>query len=219
MDQSNTYNTNDDHQEELEETLSFCDLPLENYQDLDHHDYYQQSPSSPSHELFEFPSLTPNTPLNNRNDIVAHDDDEIGRYLFPLSSARHMKNSKEDLGSLYLVNQKPNSSYFSAKNLRSQSCSSSSSSLKKHKVFIGLKTIPQKMELSDIKKRQVRKSPSPMFPPVPAGSLELMAAGDGCRGGGAGGRSHHWGLLRPLRCRAHFASALAKASLGCIPHV
>ncbi|XP_007009764.2 PREDICTED: uncharacterized protein LOC18586356 [Theobroma cacao] len=217
MDQKDTYNTN---QEELEEALSLCDLPLEN-QVLDPFDHHP--PTSPSHELFEFP-FTLNTFSNNKDDIVFcgklikeqdfDDLDDQSRYLFPLSSARLLNSDKKDLGSLCLAKSKPNSA-LSTKFFKSQSCSSSSSS-RKHKVLIGLAKIPPKMELSDIKKRQSRRNPSPMFPPVAAGDLEVVAAGDGC---GGRRRGHHWGLVRPLRCRANLATALAKASLGCIPHV
>ncbi|XWS75119.1 hypothetical protein CRYUN_Cryun01aG0057900 [Craigia yunnanensis] len=210
MDKENSYNIN---QEELEETLSFCDLPLEN-QELDEPFSSHHSQNSPSHELFEFPFI-PNTPLNNKHDIVFCgklikeqgfdvDVDDQSRYLFPLSSARLLNNNKKDLGSLSLVNSKLNSS-LPSKSFRSQSCSSS----RKHKVLLGLSKIPPKMELSDIKKRQSRRNPSPMFPPVVPGDLEVVAAGDGY-GAGGGRRGHHWGLLRPLRCRP---------SLGCIPHV
>ncbi|XP_022743912.1 uncharacterized protein LOC111294853 [Durio zibethinus] len=212
----NTYTAN---QEELEETLSFCDLPLEN-QDLDQSLSFHHSPNSPSHEFFQFPFIQ-DTPLNSKNDIVfcgqlikqqEFDDDDLRRYLFPLSSTRQLNNNKKDLGALYLVNSKPNSS-LSTKNFRSQSCSS----LRKYKVLIGLAKIPPKMDLSDMKKRQSRRNPSPMFPPVPIGDLQVVEAGNGCGAGGK--RGHHWNLLRPLRCRVHLASALAKASLGCIPHV
>lgn len=64
-----------------------------------------------------------------------------------------------------------------------------------------------------------------MFPPsMTSADMEVVSAGDGCGGGGGDGsgsgrRGLLWGMLRPLRCKAHFASALAKASLGCIPHV
>ncbi|PON58546.1 hypothetical protein PanWU01x14_165770 [Parasponia andersonii] len=88
---------------------------------------------------------------------------------------------------------------------------------RKRKVIIGLvrfQLAEPKMELSEMRRRQSRRSPAPMFP----------AAAD--RGGGepgGGGRSSrsttHWGLFRPLRCRAHFVSAWTKASLRCLPYV
>ncbi|XVE68952.1 hypothetical protein DITRI_Ditri09bG0111200 [Diplodiscus trichospermus] len=216
MDQKNTYSYIRD-QDELEETLSFCDLSLEN-QEL-HHEFlssHHHSPSSPSHEHFEFPFIPNNS---TKNDIVFcgklikeqgldGDGDDQSRYLFPLSSARLSNNKKKDLGSLSFVDSKRNSSSSSTKNFRSQSSSFSS---RKHKVLIGVAKITPMMELSDIKKRQSRRNPSPMVPPMAPGDLEAVAAG--------GRRGHHWGLLKPLRCRGHLVSALARATLGCIPHV
>ncbi|MFQ6649136.1 hypothetical protein Gotur_022211 [Gossypium turneri] len=123
MNRKNTYNIN---QEELEETLSFCDLSLENDQDLD--DTSHHSPNSPSygHDIFEFPFI-PNTPLNNNNskandivfggklikeeEFVGGDGDGDGDqswYLFHLSSTKKF-NNKNDLGSFYLLNSKPKS--------------------------------------------------------------------------------------------------------------
>ncbi|XVF83278.1 hypothetical protein PTKIN_Ptkin16aG0473600 [Pterospermum kingtungense] len=207
--------------EELEETLSFCDLPLDGYQELidDHH----PSPNSPSHQLFEFPFIPNTTHFNNKNDIIfcgkliktqEFDDangggDDRSRYLFPLSSARLLNNNnnnnnnKKDLGSVSFAKRNPNSSSL-IKSFRSQSYSSSSSS-RRYKVLIGLAKVPQKMELSDIKKRQSRRNPSPMFPPPPVVSadLEVVSAGDGCRGGGGRRRGHPWSLWRPLRCIPH----------------
>ncbi|EXB80111.1 hypothetical protein L484_013438 [Morus notabilis] len=76
---------------------------------------------------------------------------------------------------------------------------------RKHKVMIGLVKLQPEMELSEIRKRQGRRSPAPMFPAT------------GVTGEEAGGRSH-WGILRPLWCRAHFVSALTKASFSCLSH-
>ena len=80
---------------------------------------------------------------------------------------------------------------------------------RKQKVFIGLvMRLEPKMELSEIRKRQGRRSPAPLFPST------------GSAAGGRGGRSsgscrRNWGSLL---CRAHFVSALTKASFGCISH-
>lgn len=67
--------------------------------------------------------------------------------------------------------------------------------------------VQSEMELSDIRKRQGRRSPAPMFPAT-GGSGEQES----------GGRSY-WALLRPLLCRVHFMSALSKATFGCLSHV
>lgn len=91
-------------------------------------------------------------------------------------------------------------------------CRHGQSSRKHNRVLIGLVKFPSRMELSDIKKRQDRLSPAPMFP-VAETSQPVVSAGIT----GSGGRGH-WGcLLRPLRFRSHLLGALAKASFGCIP--
>ncbi|KAK5770296.1 hypothetical protein PVK06_046446 [Gossypium arboreum] len=223
MDRKNTYNID---QEELEETLSFCDLSLlENDQDLD--DTSHHSPKYPSYgqDIFEFPFI-PNTPLNNNNkanDIVfggklikeeefVDGDGDQSRYPFHLSSTKKF-NNKNDLGSFYLLNSKPNPC-LPTKGFRSQSYSC----LRKHKALIGITKIEPKMELSDMKKRQSRRNhPLPMFPPMANGDMVVVDTGDGCNAGGK--RGHRWSLLKPLRCRPNLFSTATKASLGCIPRV
>lgn len=206
------------NQEELDETLSLCDLSLENYQDLgdttSHH-----SPNSPSHghQFFEFP-IIPSTPSNNNkaNDIVfggklikeqgfVHgDNSDQSRNLFHVSSTKKFNYNKKDLGSLYLVNPKPNST----RSFRSQS-----SSFRKYKVLIGISKIEPKMELDDMKKRQSRRNhPLPMFPPVATDDMTVVEAGDGCDSGGK--RGQRWSLSRHLKF-----SVLPKVSFACIPRV
>lgn len=80
---------------------------------------------------------------------------------------------------------------------------------RKHKVFIGPVKIRPEMELSEIRKRQGRRAPVPMFPVVGGDESVIV-------GGKSGGGRSHWGLLRPLRCRSHLASVLARA-FGCVP--
>ncbi|KAF8021886.1 hypothetical protein BT93_G2124 [Corymbia citriodora subsp. variegata] len=87
----------------------------------------------------------------------------------------------------------------------------SSSLRRRHRALIGITKFPARMELSDIRKRQGRRAPAPLFPAAEGGKQSFAAAADGRSGG-------HRGLLGPLRCRSHFVNALARASLGCIPH-
>lgn len=90
----------------------------------------------------------------------------------------------------------------------------SSGSARKHKVLIGLVKFPSRMELGDIKKRQDRRPPAPMFPVVENCQLAVAS------GSGSGGGKGHWGgLFRPLRFRSHLVGALAKTSFGCLPRV
>lgn len=76
-----------------------------------------------------------------------------------------------------------------------------------HIFSFGLAKLPTKMELSDIRKRQCRLIPAPLTPEPDVG-VSL-----------AGGRgSGHCRLIRPLKCRSHVLSALARTSFGCISH-
>lgn len=87
-----------------------------------------------------------------------------------------------------------------------------SSGSQKHKVLIGLSKVQSKMELSDIKKRQSRRTPSPMF--LVSDGAEQAIAGDDK----VVAERSHWGLLGTFRCRSHFVSALSKASFSCMHH-
>ncbi|KAK4766211.1 hypothetical protein SAY87_007853 [Trapa incisa] len=89
------------------------------------------------------------------------------------------------------------------------SCRYSVGSGRKFKALFGVSKFPARMDMDDIRKRQSRLAPAPLFP---AGSDIALATGEGS------GHSH-WGLVRPLRCRSLLVSALARASLGCIRHV
>lgn len=79
---------------------------------------------------------------------------------------------------------------------------------RKYNVLIGLTKIQPEMDLSEIRKRQGRRGPVPLFPV--AGVEEPVIA--------SGGRSH-WGLLRPLRSKSRLGRVLALASFGCFPRV
>ncbi|XP_008233355.1 PREDICTED: uncharacterized protein LOC103332396 [Prunus mume] len=94
-------------------------------------------------------------------------------------------------------------------------CRSPSSNSRKHKVLIGLVKYQPEMDLSEIRKRQSRRAPAPMFPVINGGEQSAVVGGK--RGSGKG----HWGprMMRQLRCPSHLLSALAKATLGCVPRV
>ncbi|KAL4342449.1 hypothetical protein GQ457_08G011180 [Hibiscus cannabinus] len=184
MDTNKAYNIN---QEESEESLSFrFDVSSPTF---------RHSPSFLSHDRqlseFSFVSIPPLK--NNRNDVVfcgklikdrdSVDGSEQNRNLFPTSSAK-------------------SSSALPIQNFRSQS-------VKQPKALIGVTKIPQRMELSDLRKRQSKGNGRPlfMFPP----------ADDGC--GVAGKKCRLWSLLKPSGCRDHSFSSLSKASLGYIPNL
>ncbi|XP_070662816.1 uncharacterized protein [Malus domestica] len=70
-----------------------------------------------------------------------------------------------------------------------------SSNSRKHKVFIGLVKYQPEMDMNEIRKRQSRRAPAPMFPVI--SSVEQPSVACGKSGSGKG----HWGLMRPLRPR------------------
>ncbi|KAM1069218.1 hypothetical protein EV1_001077 [Malus domestica] len=88
-----------------------------------------------------------------------------------------------------------------------------SSNSRKHKVFIGLVKYQPEMDMNEIRKRQSRRAPAPMFPVISSGEQPSVACGKSGSGKG------HWGLMRPLRCRFHLLGALAKVTHGCVPRV
>ncbi|KAG8473733.1 hypothetical protein CXB51_035581 [Gossypium anomalum] len=220
-----TKNTCKISHEDLEETLSFCDLSLENYQDIDDISHHSLNSPSHDHQHFEFP-IVPNTPLNNNkaNEFVfcgklindqgfVDGDGDQSRSVFRLTSVRQFNKKENGLGSFYLLNSKPNSC-LSTKGFRSQSYSC----LRKHKALIGITKIEPKMELGDMKKRQSRRNhPLPMFPPMATGDMAMVEANDVSGSGEKRGR--RWSLLRCLRGTPNLFSAFAKTSLRCIPGV
>ncbi|VVA12284.1 PREDICTED: conserved [Prunus dulcis] len=183
---------------QMDDTLSFCDFSLYN----DDYDNYspspRQYPDTPE-SFFEFlvdPDFEPDSSAR---------DPRNGLFLFKTNS---FKRSHSFRSTLDLAISSP----FKPSSPATGSCRYQSSKSRKHKmVLIGSLVKPQpKMELRDIKRRQSRRVPKPMFPVANATELVAAAPADG-------GGALHKGLLRPLRCRAHLVSALVKASFGCIP--
>jgi hypothetical protein len=197
-----------DLEEPEEDALSFCDLPIHNQDSEPHHfsPNYQNSPSRP--ELFEF--STNSKPETNASagrilfcGRVIHQRDPLPAKLQP--KQRSESFSKSQTFHSARLTSPTRSSSFRAPATGSYRYQSSGS--KKHKVLIGLTKIQPEMDLSEIRKRQGRRAPVPMFPP--GGEQPVIASG---------GRSH-WGLLRPLRGKSHLARVLALASFGCFPLV
>lgn len=72
---------------------------------------------------------------------------------------------------------------------------------KSRKHMIGLAKYHQhEMDLNEIKKRQSRRAPAPMFPANGGEKPEVKSQG-----------KEQSGVMRPLKCRSHWLSALAKA--------
>ncbi|XP_052198357.1 uncharacterized protein LOC127805647 [Diospyros lotus] len=75
-------------------------------------------------------------------------------------------------------------------------------------LMFGLAKFPPEMELKDMKSRQVRRTPTAMFPPLYDGGR--FPVNRSTRKGSS------WGLLRVLSCKDH-ASVAVTASFGCMP--
>ncbi|WCJ19367.1 hypothetical protein M5689_001662 [Euphorbia peplus] len=175
--------------EEFEDALSFCDLPLSD-QSIESDFSGGLASSSPLDNLFEF-STCSSSPSHHNS--VADSIIFCGKRI-STKPDYHLTNN----GSI----KKPALNY-SGKNLRSQSTSG-----RKQKVMIGLAKMPSKMELSDLRERQNRKISMPLPPPAVKGGGSAVVSGKG-----SGGKSRRWGLLRPFRCGAQsLASTMARSS-------
>ncbi|XP_065871609.1 uncharacterized protein [Euphorbia lathyris] len=188
--------------EEFEDALSFCDLPLFDQRiesDFSTDDYLS---SSSTQDFFEFStSSSPSHPNSAADSIIF-----CGKRISPKSQVT---------ADYYLTkngsNKKTAINYSAASSLPQRAKNGS----RKQKVMIGLAKIPSKMELSDLRERQIRRStiPPPMFPTVVKGGELSVVSGKG-----SGRKSRSWGLLRPFRCGAQdLASTMARSSsISCL---
>jgi hypothetical protein len=188
-------------EEAEEDALSLCDLPIH---DQDPEPSYQNSPAHP--DLFEFstnakPETNPSTDRILFCGRVIHRRDPL-----PGGGGVQPKRRSESFNNFQTFHSARLTSPSRPSSFRAPATGSfryQSSGSRKHKVLIGLTKI-QPMDLSEIRKRQGRRTPAPI---VPVPDEPVIASG---------GRSH-WGLLRPFRCKSHLARVLARASFGCFP--
>ncbi|KAB1219648.1 hypothetical protein CJ030_MR3G011092 [Morella rubra] len=207
-------------EEPEEDALSLCDLPIhekENEGDP-FPPKYQSSPSR--QDFFEF-STHPNLEMSPALDSIIFCGRVMHKKELPLNESQNKWRSEsfnkaQIFHSAKLTEASIRSHSFRVKGPKSVPAPAtgsfrySSSGSKKHKVLIGLAKIQPEMELSEIRKRQGRRPPVPMFPPV--GTEEPVISGDR-----SGGGKSLWRLLRPFRCRSHLTNTLARSSFGCFP--
>lgn len=177
-------------QDEDEDTLSFRDFPIhEPESEADNDNRSCRSPSF--HDFFEFRS--------DLDDVTLRDGDSatLGRS-FLSSSESFLRNQSFRYGSA--------SKSFSSPAVGGYGDQRSDS--RRPMALIGLTRTPSRMELSEIRKRQARLAPVPMFHVVPEGK-PVTVAGDG------GGISR-WSLIRAPRYRSVLVRVLAKAASSCI---
>ncbi|PRQ58866.1 hypothetical protein RchiOBHm_Chr1g0363951 [Rosa chinensis] len=201
---------------DADDTLSFCDFSVYNDDYDNNYSTPRKYPESPDQDMFEF-LIDPDFELDSTAmDTIVF----CGKTMNNTTTKQPKLFTRDPHNGLFLVKT---NSFKRSQSLRSvdlatkpsfksspatASCRYQSVKSRKHKmVLIGSLSKPQpKMVLSDIKKRQGRLAPAPLFPVSEGGEQTV----DG------GSKAHKLSLLRPLRCRAHFVSALVKASFGCI---
>lgn len=199
-----------------EDTLSFRDFPIHEPQSeaggswSDHDD---------RHDLFEF-----RTDLKQKTGSSSSFPSEIV-FCGKILDAVTLPNEDSALLGLNFVNSSE-SSLMGNQSFRYRNSSRSFSSpvvgglfgnqrsnSRRPMALIGLTRTPSRMELSEIRKRQARLAPAPMFHVVP-GENTVTAAVDG-----AGNGISPWRLIKPLRYRSVVVRVLAKAASTCIAHV
>ncbi|OWM70166.1 hypothetical protein CDL15_Pgr026016 [Punica granatum] len=207
-----------------EDALSLCDLSSNAFSEVtdDNDPYCGSFFPSPSRDAFEFSITEPSA------ETVSHVDTILfcGKAI-PFEQPRHLHRSdssfkrlcrRVDSGPAWLPRsgslRSPISKAAVVAAPAAGSCRYSTSSGREYKAIIGVTKFQSRMDMGEIRKRQSRQAPAPLFPAGTDGvELDSAMATGGRRGHG------HWGLLRPLRCRSHLVGALARVSIGCMRHV
>ncbi|KAK9283329.1 hypothetical protein L1049_011568 [Liquidambar formosana] len=192
-------------EEEAEDALSFCNFPINDVgEESEYNEFSGENPNpSSDQDLFEF---FPNPKCSQTNNIIF-----CGK-IIPYEHERRLENRAK---SLRVTSSKPSPSPTTAPAIGSCRFLSTSAGSKSRRHVFMFGVVPkfrQEMELRDMKKRQSRLAPAPMFPAVGGG--EMVVSGEAGIGKVDNG---NWGLLRLLKCRSrtHFGSALA-TSFGCL---
>lgn len=177
-------------QDKEEDALSLCDLPLHEHSE-------EETPATVSEpeDFFEF-SVDP---------VYGYYPMDIVFCGKSISSSKPINKQLGSRSESFKLGHCPSSQSHVMQHHKSLKSKSSNS----HKHLIGLvKYHQQEMDLNEIRKRQGRRAPVAMFPVNGGEKPEVKSEGKG-----------QSGVMRPLRCRSHLLNALAKAALGCIPHV
>ncbi|XAR72106.1 hypothetical protein NMG60_11018625 [Bertholletia excelsa] len=214
----------DDFSQEFEDDLSLCNLPIQGYQD---EEYSSHRPSTcSSQDIFEFSggegSSEPTTvlfcgkfldPNQEPNEYQKRDYLSVKSASFhkPLSYYLEEESrsvSKTRSSSLRFAGPDPRKGSPVQKVNITAITSMSDKSRRRMFMFGPVKFKPE-MDVASIRKRQGRRPPM-QIPPLPE-EAEKAVDGNGKRKKSGGDGE----LLRPLWCRSHIATALAR-SFGCI---
>ncbi|XP_059625369.1 uncharacterized protein LOC132268556 [Cornus florida] len=219
--------------EEAEDTLSLCDLPMNDFEN-NPSNHHHSPKTSIDQDLFEFFTGLNSAigPIDNNivfcGSIIPYDDEkELNEYqkrdYFSVvkSSPFHKKSRSSRLsGGSNRFSGEDRSSSLRFVNSDSHPCRSfarcehspvnitaitSMSAKSRRRMFMfGPVKFKPEMELSAIKKRQSRHAPAAMFPAAVDGGAVAVASA------GSRGKSQ-WGLVRALRC-----STVLARSFGCM---
>ncbi|RVW75521.1 hypothetical protein CK203_051935 [Vitis vinifera] len=206
-------------EEEAEEALSLCDLPISASETggKDFSPCGRRSTSEPP-ELFEFfsdlsyemSSVQKASTLRRRSESLS----ELQTSRSNSAKSRLVRNSRSlDYRKLYRSSSSQTSPGPEMdRNSSDKSSGRSDISVRKvpksrwYLLMFGLVKFPPEMELRDIKSRQVRRSPSTLFPSLDASvKVPVKRSSGKCS----------WGILRALSCKD--ASVAVTASFHCIP--
>ncbi|XP_027155735.1 uncharacterized protein LOC113757064 [Coffea eugenioides] len=230
----------EEEEEEAEDTLSFCNLNIQEYKECS----VLQSPrDSSAQDLFEFFSDERSPEFFSAPDVVfcgklMHEnrDDQLNEYQkrdyltmvrshsFRPSSrdekdrstatkslvSRQISSSKSRVGSIYRV-----------QNVNISGLTSMSKKSRRRMFMFGPVKFKPEMELSAIKERQGRRSTTSttMSPPTQVkdgGKAVVRSGGKAAPAADKGKRSGTWNMVRSLRGKGHLTAVLAR-SFGCIP--
>lgn len=183
--ENNYLNIHDHEEEDLEDALSLCNLPIHD-QNPESDELFYQEPPNLSFEFFTESSDHEITKL------IPYEQEDLRSIPKPFASAATRSNSFRFPIPKHSQSRAPMGCRYTA----------TSRSWKHNFTFTPEKFRPD-MELSDIRKRQSRRPPAPMFLAV-----------DGPKT-----RNQHWGLIWLIRRRSHSGCSFAKALFGCLPHL
>lgn len=166
----NYFGPHDQEEEDGEDVLSLCNLPI-NGEEPESNEFSDENHNlSFDQNLFEFFSTSTKGPGSDHSEmnkekqivfcgkIIASEPEDRRRRLISEPFAPARSNSFR----FPISNPSPS-------RLKSCRYSSTSARSRKHHFMFVLEKFRPDMELSDIKKRQSRRPPAPMFPPVDGG--------------------------------------------------
>ncbi|KAL3523455.1 hypothetical protein ACH5RR_016289 [Cinchona calisaya] len=220
--------------EEVEDTLSFCNLTMQEYKESSVLQTPRDSSCSAHEDFFEFFNEEKNPEFFSAPDIIFCGkimEEELNEYqkrdylaMVKSHSFRSSYdecpsfNNERDLKKSSTSTRYVTDSKYHVQRVNITSLTSMSAKSRRRMFMFGPVKFKPEMELSAIKERQGRRSPKIMFPASEedAGNGKAVVVS---KAGGGGAKKSHWSMVRSsLKGRSHLTAVLAK-SFGCIPRV